>query len=257
MSVVLVWLFAAAGLAAAQEDAYTVGPGDTLTVQVYEEPELSGEVVVSEGCTVSLGLIGSLSVCGATPSQLEARIAEAYRGDYLVHPTVAVKVAAYKSRRVDVLGEVVKRGPLYLEGRTTLLEIISLAGGPTADNVVQVEVVSADGSRRTYDLLSLTAADETVLVKAGDKIVLKPGQVVYVEGEITRPGTVTMTDGLTVTQALALAGGPEEYANLRRVVIRRADGSQMKVNVVRIHKGLDDDPVLASDDHLLVPRGAF
>jgi polysaccharide export outer membrane protein len=158
---------------------------------------------------------------------------------------------------VDVLGEVQKRGPVYLQGPTSLVEVISAAGGPSAENVVEVEVVSAGGASRTYDLHALTAAQTDVSVQPGDRIVLKPGKVVYVEGQLKRPGEVLLRDGLTVTQALALAGGPEEFANLRRVLVRRADGSQELVNVPRVHKGLAPDPVLRSDDHIVVPRGSY
>lgn len=236
---------------------YHVGAGDKLNVHVYDEPDLSGEVLVSEGCTVTLALVGRLSVCGLTPTEIEHLVTDAYAGDYLVNPTIAVKVVDYRSQRIDVMGEVNKRGPMFLERPTSVVEVVSLAGGPTAENVVNVEVYSADGTVASYDLNALTASVASVMVQAGDRVVLKPGEVVFVEGEIKRPGSVTLSEGLTVTQALALAGGPDEYANLRRVLVRRADGSQVRVNVQRVHRGAEDDLVLAADDYLIVPRGAF
>lgn len=237
-------------------DEYEVGAGDTLHVQVYTEPSLTVDVAVNDACAISLGLIGRVSVCGQTPGEIEEEITRRYADGYLVDPTVSVQVTSYRSQRVDVLGEVAKPGPQYLEGPTSLVEVISLAGGPAADNVVSVQVAHADGSSDTYDLLALRKADP-VRVKAGDKVYLKPGQVVYVEGQISRPGAVTLQEGLTVTQAVALAGGPAEFANTRRVLVRRADGEKIRINLQRVHKGLDDDVVLEPDDHLLVPRGGF
>jgi polysaccharide export outer membrane protein len=238
------------------EAEYHVGRGDSLHVQVYEEPTLSGEVVVNDACSISLGLIGAVAVCDLTLSEVEREITKRYAGDYLVSPSVAVRVIRYHSQRVDVLGEVEKPGPQYLEGQTSLIEVLSLAGGPRADNVVQVEIVGVDGSIRQYDLNRLPT-EEDVLVREGDRIYLRPGELVYVEGQIARPGAVLLTPGLTVTQALTLAGGPDETANLRRVQINRADGSIVRVNVARVHKGYDEDVVLTADDHLIVPRSPF
>lgn len=236
---------------------YRVGAGDVLQVQVYEEPDLGGQVEVASTCTVSLALVGAVEVCELTPPEIEAKVRAAYADGFLVSPTVSVRVLQHRSQRVDVLGEVQKRGPVYLERDTTLVEVISLAGGPLAENVVEVQVVSADGETRTYDLLELAADPDDVLVRPGDKILLQPGKVVYVEGQIRKPGAVTLRGGLTVTQALALAGGPDEFANLRRVLVRRADGSQVRVSVPRVHRGADADPELAAGDHVIVPRGAF
>jgi protein involved in polysaccharide export with SLBB domain len=98
---------------------------------------------------------------------------------------------------------------------------------------------------------------EVVVVRAGDQIFLRPGQVVYVEGQIARPGAITLATGLTATQALALAGGPTATANLRAVLVNRADGSKVRLNVNRVHRGVAEDVVLGSDDHLIVPLNPF
>lgn len=235
---------------------YRVGRGDTLHVQVYEEPSLSGEVVVSDACAVSLGLVGRVDVCGRTISEIESDIVARYDGTYLVQPTVAVKVVRFHSQRVDLLGEVARPGPQYLEGPTTLVEVLSLAGGPRAENVVRVTIVHADGSESAYDLTALPVG-EPVVVEDGDQVFLLPGDVVYLEGEINKPGVVTLSSGLTVTQALALAGGPTEYAGLRRVQVNRPDGSKVRVNVARVHRGDETDLPLSADDHVIVPRSAF
>lgn len=243
-------------LGGAEAAEYRVGRGDTLHVQVYEEPTLSGEVVVSDVCTVSLGLIGRVEVCGRTVSEIEADVVSRYDGTYLIDPTVAVKVVRFHSQRVDLLGEVARPGPQYLEGPTTLVEVLSLAGGARAENVVRVTIVHADGSESAYDLTALPTG-EPVMVEDGDQVFLLPGDVVYMEGEIHKPGVVTLSAGLTVTQALAMAGGPTEYAVLRRVQVNRPDGSKVRVNIARVHRGDEADIPLTADDHVIVPRSAF
>lgn len=242
-------------LLAAGSGEYEIGPGDGLRVDVYDEPALSSEVDVSETCAVSLPLVGEVEACGTTPQELATAIEAAYRDGYLVRPSVSVSVVRYRSQRVDVLGSVDKRGPLFLDGETSVVEVISMAGGPSAENVVRVDVIRRDGSREAYDLKALMSAPEQVLAHGGDRIVLRPGEVVYLEGEVKQSGTVTMHEGMTVTQALASAGGPDVYANLKRVLVRRADGSRVRVSVPRIHKGLEEDIVLQPDDHIVVPRG--
>lgn len=235
---------------------YRIGVGDHLEVKVYDEPALTGEVAVDDSCRIGVGLLGAVEVCGRNTAELAEQLTLAFADGYLVSPVVAVKVTKFRSQKVDVFGEVNKKGPVYLEGQTTLLDVISMAGGPSADNVVQIEVTTPDGVANTYDMGTLASIDP-VLVSPGSTVTLEPGEVVYVEGEVKRPGVVTLIEGLTVTQALALAGGPDDYANLRRVIIRRSNGGKVRVNVQRINRGLDDDPMLGSDDYLLVPSGAF
>lgn len=249
-------LWASVAGAAHAQGEYRMGPGDTVHVTVYQEPSLAGELVVSDACTITLGLIGRVDVCGHTISEVEQEVTARYADGYLVDPHVAVRVERFHSQRVDVLGEVGKPGPQYLEGATSLVELISMAGGPAADNVVKVDIVRRDGTTTTYDLNRLPS-DGPVFVGAGDQVFLRPGQVVYVEGQIARPGTVTLVPGLTVTQALALAGGPTEFGRLRRVQVNRADGMKLRVNVVRVHRGVDEDVELQADDHLIVPQSAF
>ncbi|MCB9672801.1 MAG: polysaccharide biosynthesis/export family protein [Alphaproteobacteria bacterium] len=245
------------GAVAAGPAEYRIGPGDGLRVDVYDEGELSGEVDVSEGCTVSLPLVGEVPTCGLTATELATAITSAYADGYLVQPSVSVFVTRHRSQRVDVLGAVGKRGPLFLEGDTSVVEVISMAGGPSADNVVSVDVIRRDGTKEAYDLKKLMSSPERVLAQAGDRIVLRPGEVVYIEGQIKRAGTVTLHEAMTVTQVLASAGGPDLYANLKRVLVRRADGSRLRVNVLRVHRGVEEDIVLQPDDHIIIPRGIF
>jgi polysaccharide export outer membrane protein len=243
--------------AAASASEYEVGPGDVLHVQVYDEADLTTDVEVSRECTVTLALVGRVEVCGHTLGDVERTLNALYADGYLKNPTVAVRVAQYHSQRVDVLGEVVQRGPIWLEGPTSLVEVISLAGGTKADNVVDVEVTSADGAVKRYDLRALTERPDAVQVRAGDTVVLAAGEVVYVEGNVKKPGSVTMAEHMTVTQALALAGGPDDFADLRRVLVRHADGSQQRVNIQRVRRGRAEDFQVVPSDHIVVPRSAF
>lgn len=249
------WVFIALVSVVSQAQEYRIGTGDGLQVLVYNESNLHAEVVVSDRCEISLGLIGRVPACGVTAADLEERITKRYADGYLVNPSVSVKVTNHTNQRVDVLGEVEKRGPIFLERRATLIEVISMAGGPSGDNVVEVEVASSDGSRKSYEMSRLRSGEDVVHVQGGDRVTLKPGEVVFLEGEVKRPGTVVLRDGMTLTQALSLAGGLGEYANARRVFVKRKDGTRTRVNLGRIQRGQDEDFVLAADDYVVVQRG--
>ncbi len=236
---------------------YTLGRADVVQVQVYGEPELSKEVVIDDTCRIMVALVGRVDACERTPAAVEQELEARLSDGILEHPHVAVSVVAYRSQRVDVLGAVENTGPIYLKGPTTVLDVVSEAGGPSGDNVVQLDLVRRNGSAETYSIPELVTRAEPVRVFAGDKVVLKPGEVVYVEGEVARPGAVVAVDGITVARAIALAGGPKEYASLVRVLVRHADGSRERVNVKRIQRGRAADVPLTPDDHVLVPQGGF
>ena len=234
---------------------YRLGPGDTIVVNVYAEPELARTVRIPENCSVELGLIGPTSLCGTTLLEASALIEARLVQGYLKHPQVFVGIEIYGSQLVEVMGAVAKRGIQALEGQTTLSQVITSAGGPSAENVVEVDVVSEGGQVTTYQLANLNAMDP--LIQAGDKIILREGRHVYVHGEVESEGAVVFRKGLTVTQALALAGGPAEFAQLRKAHVLRGDGDKIVVNLRRIIGGKAVDFVLEPDDKLIVRRSSF
>ena len=75
----------------------------------------------------------------------------------------------------------------------------------------------------------------------------RPPEVVYVSGQVSKPGAVPYSEGLTISQAIILAGGSKSTARLRKVYIKRGD-QQIKVNLKRVLQGRDDDVVLQPDD---------
>lgn len=235
---------------------YRVGTGDVLSIHVYNEDDLSRDARVDSSCDMNVGLIGSVAVCGLTTTEVEAVLRERLADGFLVSPQVTVGVAEYHSQKVEITGEVQTVGRHWLEGPTSLLDVINSAGGPSADNVVDVIVVSANNEVRRFDLQEL-ATDEPVYLADGDIIRLLPGRMVYVQGEVKTEGAVTYKEGLTLTQALATAGGPGEFANLRRVTLIRAGGEKLHVNVSKVNHGREADVVLMPDDRLIIRRSAF
>lgn len=233
---------------------YRVGAGDRIELHVYGEPDLSRALTIDDSCHITVGLIGRVEVCRHTTTEIEELVASRLAEGFLVHPQVTVEVEEYRSQWIEVDGEVANRGRQWLEGPTTLSEVITAAGGPRAENVVDVTVYGANGEQHRYDLTELLR-EEPVYMRDGDRIILHPGRLVYVEGEVKKAGPITYKDGLTVTQALAMAGGPGDYANLRRVSVIRASGEKVRVNITKVNQGQMADVTLGPDDRLIIGRG--
>jgi polysaccharide export outer membrane protein len=236
---------------------YRVGPGDILIVQVYGEKDLTGPYPVSSSGELDFPLLGVLSVDKLTTAEISAQIAERLGRGYLHKPHVTVSVDTYASQPVQVMGAVGKPGLYFLQGPTTVLQMLSQAGGIAADGVDEVRI-----SRRGQDR-PLVVPFEELLSEGGVAMMLEAGDVVFVAqgiisvlGMVGKPGEITFRDGLTLSSALAAVGGAKTTANLRKVYVLRGD-DRLLVNVKKILDGKDPDFALLPGDRVFVPEGMF
>ena len=147
---------------------YRLGSGDSIKISVFEEPDLSLEMALSDAGTISYPFLGQIEVAGLTVGQLESKIAAGLIGDYLVKPNVTVAVTGY--RQFYIHGEVSKPGGFaYLPG-LTLRKAIALAGGFTERASKGKIFVIRDGS---------VISGKGVLIELDDEIT--PGDIVTVE----------------------------------------------------------------------------
>ncbi|NOY26655.1 MAG: hypothetical protein GXP62_12345 [Oligoflexia bacterium] len=240
------------GAAAPPPSSYVVGARDVLEVEVFEEKALSGDYVVSENGTIDFPLVGRLLVDGLSPNQIDDLLTLRLSTDYLVNPQVKVDVSAFASKPVRVLGAVKKPGVYPLSGPTSVLELIALAGGMSTDGVNEVRI-----SRRGQDVplvirLDEVGVDESAwMLEDGDTVQVLPPKVVYIAGQVVKPGAVAFSEDLTISQAIILAGGAKTTARLRKVWIKRGD-SQIRVNLKRVLVGRDVDVILRPDDQVIL-----
>lgn len=246
-----------ASVPSARAGDYLLGPGDTVRLAVFGEPTLSRNLQIPATCQIDVELIGPVKACGRSPEAVAADISTRLADGYLVSPSVIVEIAEYGSQRVEVRGAAVTPGMRTLKGPTPLTEVIALAGGPAQPSVVQVEHVPAGGKATVYQLSQLYAVHDTVLVNGGDTVYLMPGRQVYLDGEVATEGPIAFREGMTVTQAVTLAGGPSEYASRRRVIVLRASGERVAVDLAAIRRGRIPDPALQPDDRITLPRAWF
>ena len=254
--------------AVAQEDHdYTLGPRDTLRIDVFNQPDLSGRYTVETDGALSFPLIGWIAAGGTTLRVFEQALVDRLAAGYLRKPRVSVTVEDYNSQRVFIVGEVRHPGAYPLAGELRLLELLALAGSVTPSAAEQVVVVRAGAGTEGPVLPEGGAGVETVRVELGalqdgdlsDNLALRHGDtvfvpeadVVYVFGEVHNPGRYPILGDTIVLQALSLAGGSTEFAALNRIrILRMVDGRQVELKV-----GLDQG--VQPDDIIRVPQKYF
>lgn len=235
---------------------YVIGPGDVLNIVVWDHPELnlpvtqnaggpdgSGASSVTTGYTVDadgnlqFAYVGTVHVAGLTDAQARARLAKRL-GEYVRAPQLALRVQAYRSKRVHLDGEVRAPGlQIVTDVPMTLTEAIDRAGGFTAAADRSSVAVTRGDRTVTVSLPDMIAAGvnpSRILLRDGDLVRVNAARdsKVFVLGEVTRPSTLTLTDGrMSLGEALGDAGGVSQYtADARQVyVVRRGPGDAPQV----------------------------
>jgi polysaccharide export outer membrane protein len=163
--------------AATSTDTYVIGSSDVITVTVWKEPTLSGNLLVRPDGMISVPLLGDVQAAGMTPLQLAAQISVKLM-KFVQDPNVSVVLTQINSKKVYLLGEVGKKGPVELTPNMTLLEAISSAGGVTDyANVKKIYILrDEDGKHQKIAVHykeALNGNNEYNLeLKAGDTIVV-------------------------------------------------------------------------------------
>lgn len=252
---------AAGAPGAATPDLYRIGPGDTVRITVYQSPDLSLETRVTETGVISYPLIGALRLGGLTVGEAERALADALRkGDYIKNPQVSVLVTQVRANQVNVLGQVGKPGRVALDvAGMRLTDVLALAGGVAAnagsDTVIVTGTRGGQPFRREIDLprvFSPAGRGDDIVVQPGDAIWVDRFPVIYLYGEVQRPGQLRLERGMTVMQALASAGGLTQRGTQRglRVSRRAASGAVQSLE-------LSMDDTLQAGDVVFVRESLF
>ena len=242
--------------------ALVIGPGDELEITVYGAPDLSEHTRVSAGGSISIPLVGSVHVGGLTSSEAEGAIESQLRQNHILNdPQVSLFVKEYISSGISVAGEVAKPGFYSVLGPHRLLDVLEEAGGPT-DRASNRVVVSHRGQQdsTTYTLSKDPAemAANNVDLQPGDTVVVPRAGVVYVLGEVNKPGGYVMnsTGGVTVLQLVAVAGGTTRVASAGKTrLLRKTDTGfqEQQVDLKKLLRGHTKDVAVSNEDILYVP----
>ena len=249
--------------------AYRIGPGDLLELKVFQVDELSQTVRVSEDGSITLPLLGRVVVEGLTQEGVVQKLTGLLQAKYIKNPQVTIFIKEYKNQQVAVIGAVENAGSYELVGRKNLLQIISMAGGfsETAGNEVFILREGPDGATSS---VSIDLKDLLVNGNQALNIPIEPNDVinvpvdkeirVFVMGRVTRPGAVKakLSEGITLFQAIADAGGLAEGAKESAISITRKDKAgkeqKIRVNLKDIIRGKKKDIALQEGDVVYVPE---
>ena len=246
----------------------TIGPEDVLGIQVYGHADLSVRAVVDAGGGFSYPLLGTVQAQGLTVPELERRMGQAL-AKYIIDPQVSVTVEKFQSQQVYVVGEVKTPQTYALKHATTLVEILSEAGGPTAEAGWEVLVIRArtashqDGSLPNAEdirnaLIRVALQDvlsghlpQPIRVQGGDTVYVPRAGFFYISGQVVRPGRYRLERDTTVAKAVTVAGGFTQFAARGRLKVRRlVDGRHREFQAVLT------DP-LQAEDEVIVPESVF
>lgn len=216
----------------APDEDYRLGEGDGVGLHVWDRADLSGDHVVGPDGRVTVPFVGPLKVAGLTREQAAAAVRDALAKFY-ANAVVTVRVQAYVSNQVIVLGRVTTPGVQAFPARPTLLEAIARAGGPARDTVTgALPALTHCAVVRGRDKIAWI--DLRRLLEEGDvslNLRLRPGDVVfipewedvpvYVIGQVNRPGPIRWSPGLSVLDAVARAGGLSRDAATTSLTLAR------------------------------------
>lgn len=235
------------------------GPGDSVSIQVYGQPDLSTTVYVSDDGTIPVPLAGPVQIAGLSPSEASKRIEKALKdGNFLVAPQVTLTVMVSRSQRISVIGQVGHPGLYSVESNTSIFDLLALAGGAldTASDEVFILRKDASGNTQRYpvNLKGLDDAKNSIsmqTLRGGDTLFVPKAEQFYIYGEVTAPNKYRVEPHMTVIQAISRAGGVTLRGSERRVDIKRMSNG----NYITVKAKLND--LVQPDDVIHVKESIF
>lgn len=271
-----------AGMAQGQQQTYVLGPGDVVEVKVFGQPDLNATAQVDgDGNLSSLPFLDAISAKCRTEKQVQKDIAVAY-SRLIKDPQVSVRVIDRKSRQpAQVSGAVRTPGKVPTERKLRLNELIAASGGITekAAGTIQilhtesllcpgpgeeVEALPVAGTAIPLQIVKLSdlqAGSVNPIIRSGDLVLVTEAVPVYITGSVVSPGSVMLTDQLTLSKALGMVGGTRKEAKLSEIKIYRQKGNApqdvLKVDFEAVKKSQQPDIFLQPYDVIEVTDTGF
>jgi polysaccharide export outer membrane protein len=266
----------------ASSSSYVLGAEDLITVRVFAADDIPDKPAqIDNNGSVTLPMIGLVHAAGLTVEQFQANLVTAYK-KYFKDPQVTVQVNEFHSQPVSVAGNVNTPGVVQLRGNRNLMEVISMAGGlrPEAGDQALITRNLSEGtipvagaftdptgkySVAHIDIRAVMSGKDpegNIVMKPHDVVTIPRARMIYVLGNVTKPGGFVLTDNesMSITKAIALAGGWDKTAGLTNARVLRASGGaereQIPANVKKIMQNKAPDIELRPDDILYIPNSA-
>jgi len=256
------------------DERYLIGYQDVLDIGVFRHPELNVRVSVdAQGNIRPYRLEKPISAVCRSERQLANDIMDAYRVSYLRDPQVTVTVVEQRSNPLAVMGAVEKPGSYNVSKRLNLLQLIALAGGPSKDAGTRVLVVRGgspsachlnDDAKDTNDFMSFKMRDlqegkANLAMMPGDVVSVLKSDLIYVYGNVIKPGAVEVREPITLLQALSKSEGLRPATDKKAIRILRQkpdslDREEITVSLTDIEKQKAKDPYLEPNDIVAVSK---
>ena len=262
-----------------------------MNISVFEAPEMNCTVRVSANGDISFQLLGAVHAAGLTPRELETVLQGLLRRTYMKDPHVGVFLQELQSHPISVVGALKTPGVFQIREARSLIEVLSMAGGLSDDAGDTVLIMrgaanvpfpqpgdvparasasqpTAEGRKEITEinlkkLLDSADSSMNVMVRPGDIVKVPRAGIVYVVGEVQKPGGFVLqnNENISVLQALALAEGPTHTSAISRARLIRTDPATGKrtetpLNLGRIFSGKAPDEILQPKDIVFVPNSA-
>jgi polysaccharide biosynthesis/export protein len=276
--IILTFLFAVPVSLLAQDDRYRIGPGDVLDIRIYNRPQLSRDGVRVEGNgMVRMPLIeGDIKAACLTEGELAKEISTRYTRFYK-NLQVDVFIKEYQSQQVAVIGAVNDQSRFRLQRRVRLLELLTYAKGPSTRAGQTINIVHSSTSSpckatdesdsasvfTSYKLSDVLQGDpkSNPYLEAGDIVTVPEADQIYVVGNVLSPVTIPLREPITLTRAIAMAGGLKQDTSKDKIrVLRQEPGTTVKkeliVDLSAIEKKRSEDLALLPNDIVDVPTSA-
>jgi polysaccharide biosynthesis/export protein len=262
---------------------YILGPDDQITLFVSDIEEISNKPMrIDMRGDLSLPLAGRVHASGLTSGQLEDAIETRMR-KFLKDPEVVVNITEFRSQPVSVLGAVATPGVHQLQGRKTLFEILSMAGGLRTDAGNQVRITrnlewgeiplpnAKDDPTHQFSVASVSSKSvidatdptENIVIKPHDVISVSKADLVYCVGSVNKPGGFILgeNESISTLQVLSLAEGLNKTAAPGKAKIMRAvagspNRTEIAIDLKQLMAGKAADLPLKSNDILFIPNSA-
>jgi polysaccharide export outer membrane protein len=255
----------AAPPAASRAPDYVVGAQDVLKVTVFDEPTMSGSYRVDNDGSFQYPMLGRIQAAGQKVRDIELVLKNRLEDGFIRRAQVAVDVEQFRSRSIFIVGEVRSPGKYPLTGQMSLIEALAAAGSTTQNASTEIlvlrprdanagqpltpdQVDQANITRLSLADLQLGRLSQNLILMEGDTIFVPKAEKFFITGQIKSPGAYVYERGLTVLQAISLAGGLTDKGSNRRLkVIREIKGKKTE-------QGIDLDDVILPGDTLIIPQ---
>ena len=215
------------------EAGYVLGPDDSIQIIVYGQPEAGISTRIKADGTIVMPLIGTVKAEGLTNVGLARLVASKLTdGGFLKSPVVNVEIAGYVSRSVNVAGKVANPAIVPLDRPYRALDLLLKTGWIRDTGATYVLLRRSGAAETRLDIEALVRGEDDMnpLMRPGDTLFVPDADQIYINGQVNRPGSIPIVAGMTIRQALAVAGGVTATGSSGKVGLSRGGAKETDVD---------------------------